>query len=312
MYKEQLMIVADLLKIINKERNDKEMKHKVIKERIDKIYNFFRNEIELANIKLNNQERKIYNLYIKDIEKKKFRVYTGIIYLFLLNIYENDRDFFKFLKYIHVDEASYEAWMNACNEQIPLYIDEVLNIHYDKYFKHIKKGEKKLNSALWKQQWLENQEIEFNDLLIYFRGIIYQLWKSNADRLLDIINNEETEIDKILEKVKGLPEFRRYKFYKKFSKSLNETFYAEINSMKYELKKAMYSYDKKEILRISSDLWRLNTICFPKIGIEEEEVFFIYLQNILWNSTYSKLLVGDVLSEFKNYFLMLEQNQKNQ
>ncbi|WP_446889739.1 hypothetical protein [Bacillus paranthracis] len=127
------MIVADLLKIINKERNDKEMKHKVIKERIDKIYNFFRNEIELANIKLNNQERKIYNLYIKDIEKKKFRVYTGIIYLFLLNIYENDRDFFKFLKYIHVDEASYEAWMNACNEQIPLYIDEVLNIHYDKY-----------------------------------------------------------------------------------------------------------------------------------------------------------------------------------
>lgn len=143
MCKEKLMIVADLVKIINANTEYKKVQQKVIKEKILKIYDFLRNEIELSDIELDDQQRKIYNVYIKNIEKKKFQMYTGIIYLTLLSLYEDD-DFFKMLRYSPVDEVCCEGWLSISNNKMRIWLSEVLNMHHRKYVSANRKNRKKV------------------------------------------------------------------------------------------------------------------------------------------------------------------------
>ncbi|MDA2565693.1 hypothetical protein [Bacillus cereus group sp. MYBK257-2] len=310
MCKEKLMIVADLVKIINANTEYKKVQQKVIKEKILKIYDFLRNEIELSDIELDDQQRKIYNVYIKNIEKKKFQMYTGIIYLTLLSLYEDD-DFFKMLRYSPVDEVCCEGWLSISNNKMRIWLSEVLNMHHRKYVSANRKNRKKsLNAEAWKKQWYKENEEEFSNLIIYLNGIVFKLWKSNQRRLSDSISNEIDIIGTILENSMKLPDVKRYHLLKKLSWNLYEWYQQEIQKMKRELTQAICSYNEEDISTIKAQLEICYTIIHLRMGNEEEEAFIKWLRETLIKFSYPLLTVDIYITDFKKAYLSLDYKRK--
>lgn len=310
MHREKLMIMANLVKIVNGNIEYKQVQQKVIKEKIIKIYSFFRSEIELNNIELDDQQRKIYELYIKNIEKKKFRMYTGVIYLTLLSLYE-DNDFFKMLRYSPVDEISCENWLSISNNQMRIWLSEVLDMHYKKYVSTNRKNRKiSLNSKTWKNKWYDEHEEEFTDLMIHFNSIIFKLWENNQSRLSSSINNEMDIIGDIVEKSMKLPDIKRYHLFKKLSRNLYEWYQQEIQKMKHEFTKAICSYDEDNISTIKAQLEFCYAAVQIKMGNEEEEVFIKWLRETLIKSSYPILTVDTYMIDFQEAYLNSDFEQK--
>ncbi|KYN75802.1 hypothetical protein A0J52_17675 [Clostridium sporogenes] len=246
------MRVANICRAYNKlnhknKKLKKDISQKVITEKIDKIKEFL-----LQNdLKINNN---FFKNYIRPISTKNFNVYTGLIFLVLISLYDEFDDFRLLFRYKPINDINAEDYLVYAKRKIIEYLNPVLE---DEYIVFSRKNKKFIDTFNWGEKWREDNMKILSYIINELTSLIFKLCEFNRQIMnLKVEKRYKKAID-LLYNIDSLPLYRKFKFLNKCESIINKIELLSnelINDMKNELRKCITNDNIEMASTIVSEL----------------------------------------------------------